>query len=981
MRRCMTAWLMALGLLVGPQAAWAQTSGMLVPDDHPLHAMKADYDKHYMANERAFQAERDHAFKEIRELPNLDKETRQTLMQEAHRDYVAKSRENVAKYREPMINAMKDVANDRTYTMRKDTALDDTLGTQLYDDRGSLNQSHRGHVGDKDMGGGNVETKRFGKVAQELGFDVDDANADTLDVNALEVTINRGVGDYDKPGSSSHEAKIRTMAENKETYVSVTMEADQPGKTAVQMQDHKLKAAEGRKLAEADPSSLLRADHQPKLQGYAKGTKKMMEDLDKAGAGFQDSEVNARLRQNGFDGDADDFRHKLTLLKEGVPPEAVGIDATQMQAMAKTSNDLQDAAVDRANALARDQVRTETAAIDQQRKRLLAVEDKLGMTGVVTDAERAALAAERETLHRDITRRQERLMDSQVRLQATEDAANAKLGRETNARGNLGNERRYASTADLESSRSLRDKLNSRGGKVLGSGFKAMDYADKATKAYAFATGAGAAFARGNYQEGFKQTAAFMKDQAGEYMEGMVDELKDKAIERVIPGYGQVKSAWDLGWTTGELIGKVPISADGKTINGFAQDQFQDLLDANSGVAAQERRNMIRDRFIASVKNGATLPEGMRLSEAWTQINQNLDAGRAPLSGLDIKPAPRPVPKPTANIADGEDGGWGQPMAPLADHMPEPPAPASAALDWANPNAVLDQLGGPAAGDAAWQVRQQVQQQGQRDLMMQKQDVMQAHAASEQERIAEIERQQREAAELAAGMQSLVGGLQAVQQGIAAYDARHNAMIEQNNAQTKANVDAMIQRYNSQPSATDLIMGTATLPGMSGTGSQAGYPSTDPYAAQYGGGGGARPLSTLGSGPSGNSNAVVPRGGNGATFGDLTAATCNQVTDPAVRANCMKQAKSTYGGALNEKVNSGSGLDAMIKASCAQEPTPELRQQCTEAGTSSWRALAGGRSPTKGIEHQCRGESRGDQAKYNACVSRGKAAFGAQGYR
>ncbi|WP_417462811.1 hypothetical protein [Kordiimonas sp.] len=135
---------------------------------------------------------------------------------------------------------------------------------------------------------------------------------------------------------------------------------------------------------------------------------------------------------------------------------------------------------------------------------------------------------------------------------------------------------------------------------------------------------------KGDYLAAWDKTKDAAYDEAKDY-------VQDKVIEKVIPGYGQLKGAWDAGYATGELVGQIPISADGRTVNSMAEAQMrQKFFGAQDhATSKQEAYNEIILALVASVKKGEyKLPDYMTFSDAREIIQENIDGDRPVFEGF-----------------------------------------------------------------------------------------------------------------------------------------------------------------------------------------------------------------------------------------------------------------------------------------------------------------------------------------------------------
>lgn len=135
---------------------------------------------------------------------------------------------------------------------------------------------------------------------------------------------------------------------------------------------------------------------------------------------------------------------------------------------------------------------------------------------------------------------------------------------------------------------------------------------------------------KGDYEAAWKKTKETAYDEAKEYVE-------DKIIEKVIPGYGQLKTAWDTGYAGGTWLGKQSISPDGGTINQLAEKKmtgwFYGGQDSEANKATAQAEVVIA--LAKSVKQGDyKLPDHMTFSDASQIIRENMTANRSPFDGF-----------------------------------------------------------------------------------------------------------------------------------------------------------------------------------------------------------------------------------------------------------------------------------------------------------------------------------------------------------
>ena len=291
---------------------------------------------------------------------------------------------------------------------------------------------------------------------------------------------------------------------------------------------------------------------------------------------------------------------------------------------------------------------------------------------------------------------------------------------------------------------------------------------------------------KGDYSAAWDKTKDAAYDEAKEFIE-------DKVMTKMIPGYGQLKGAWEVGYATGELVGQIPISADGKTVNDLAEDQMRDSFfgKQDSASSKKEAYNEVILALVKSVKKGEyKLPEYMTFSDAREIIQENMDGNRPPFEGFkawaanelsddDVvepvaavlavsetlekpvetppKSKPAPVPEPV------EDDPW------AADPIPKKPAPANEVEPqvepvediWAASEDNYNQL-----DDERYRLQQQLDAEKERDRAISDNQSYQKFAAAEAKREEEARIKAEKARKFREGMDALAQGLGQVAQQI-----------------------------------------------------------------------------------------------------------------------------------------------------------------------------------------------------------------------
>ena len=178
----------------------------------------------------------------------------------------------------------------------------------------------RGMNSDIDLAGSPTQTKKFMEELKQIG--IADAFDDVHCVQKtpgyvsirgpMDTTVNY-TGAQGPVGTEAHYNQIHVDARSAETYLSVAMKKNQPGRRSVEALDHLRKARKGLKT----PANLI-LDKPEALQGACKGTLKAMNTLD-----ISDVELEGILKRNHLDMDPQDFRVTLESIRSGqnIAPE------------------------------------------------------------------------------------------------------------------------------------------------------------------------------------------------------------------------------------------------------------------------------------------------------------------------------------------------------------------------------------------------------------------------------------------------------------------------------------------------------------------------------------------------------------------------------------------------------------------------------------------------------------------------------------
>ncbi len=353
-----------------------------------------------------------------------------------------------------------------------------------------------------------------------------------------------------------------------------------------------------------------------------------------------------------------------------------------------------------------------------------------------------------------------------------------------------------------------RKKLNDIAGSGFDKAMKGMDAVDKLTKAYDATTKVGKELYEGNYGKAYENAKKMA-------MEELSDKAKEVIMERLIPGYGQLSGAYDIGYMVGEQIGKIPISADGKTINQVAENQFrQNLFSGQDNRSSeQERYNEITAALTRSVKAGdIALADGEQFSDILDTIRSNLIFGDSPLDGVDLQPGTKAlaamIPAPTEpELQDTviEPGPMPEPEPKIDDPWAYDEESAD---DGGAPIQVIDSSVTESEKAA---MRNELRDQAAFEEQQKQASMQDEFYEAEQVREEKARRDAQAKAEFAAGLQSLASGLQQVYTKVKEADAQSNAEIAAHNARMRSQVNAIIERNKGRPTSHDLVSGKATL--------------------------------------------------------------------------------------------------------------------------------------------------------------------------
>lgn len=182
-------------------------------------------------------------------------------------------------------------------------------------------KGYRGMPGDLDAGAGARTTDVIDDVLKDMGIKAPKkVHAGTVEYGGdFNLTINKE-GAMGRAGSGAHQTQIGVDARNPETYVSEGMANGQPGKKAVEVQDHIKKGADA---LNAPPEKV--ANNPDMQQKMAKTAHKVMNT-----GTVSDSELAKILKESGINETPQEFRDRMERIKEGrakpgdITPENAG---------------------------------------------------------------------------------------------------------------------------------------------------------------------------------------------------------------------------------------------------------------------------------------------------------------------------------------------------------------------------------------------------------------------------------------------------------------------------------------------------------------------------------------------------------------------------------------------------------------------------------------------------------------------------------
>jgi len=578
------------------------------------------FNKHFKIKEAAYITHRDATIQVIKDNPNFTDDEKTAKIGKAQQLYKKRSWTLVHKYREPINLRLFELTNSG---LPKSERVEAGMGKPLYNEKEVIvngqkktirvrNPEHSGALSDTDSQAGPKGIHQLAKVAQAHGIKVV-INGNTVDMPDIEHTVNRHAFqivnetgertiDNNKTASSTHDAELYADARNKERFLFVGIDDKDASlvgtREAVEKNDHMKKAADGINLATKNPKLLLQQKNRDKLQTFGKSTNKMASNISNA-------EIGAILKKNNLSGTPESYKKSLSDIHNRNWGKH-GVNNKNVDAWFKTSRDIQELSIKKANQLAASEKVTNNAELDRLSKTL--------KTQNLT-------AQEKRRLTDLYVKKKTSIIDANERLKQTKNALDEKLGKTKPSRF-----KKPILFSDIPSQSTTRKKINAVADKNFKRIGKGMGYYAKLNQAYYVAT----LFEKGDA----KALVGFAYDEAK-------DEISDRIKERLVPGYGNMKLAFDVGWGTGRLIGaNVRLGPGGPTVDEVVEKQMFGLYDGISGNRQmqwdQQRETAYHNYLVEQVyENPGILPPGMTTAETMALAKKNAGAGGNVFGALD----------------------------------------------------------------------------------------------------------------------------------------------------------------------------------------------------------------------------------------------------------------------------------------------------------------------------------------------------------
>ncbi|PCI43734.1 MAG: hypothetical protein COB49_11830 [Alphaproteobacteria bacterium] len=557
------------------------------------------FNKNFKRKEAAYVADRDNTIEAIKNNRNFTGDEKRIKISKAQDHYQARSWNLVHTYREPINQRLLELTNKGLSSTQR---VEAGMGKPPYIKKEVIvngqkktilvrNPKHSGALSDTDSQAGSKGIHRLAKIAEAHGIKVV-IDGNTVDMPTIEHTVNRHAHDFDDSvANSSQQARLYADARNKERFLFVGIDENDVSlagiRQAVEKNDHMKKAAGGIKLANKNPKLLLQQKNRDKFQMFGKSTNKMVSNISNV-------EIDAIMRKNNLTGTAESYKKGLGELHNRNWDEH-GVNDKNVDAWFKTSREVQELSIKKANQLAASEKATNKADLDRLSQSL---------------KNRNLPDEERRRLTNLYVKKKSSMIDADERLKQTRNALDEKLGKVKPTSSGF---RKPAIFSDIPSRSATRKKINASADKNFKRIGKGMGYYGKINKAYSVAT----LVTQGN-AEGLVDMA---------YYE-FTDEISDRLKEKLVPGYGNMKLAFDVGWGTGRLIGEnVRLGPGGPTVDEAAEKQMFNVYDALSGnrqlILDQERASAYRKYFIERIAEvPGSLPPGMTPSQALALVKQ-----------------------------------------------------------------------------------------------------------------------------------------------------------------------------------------------------------------------------------------------------------------------------------------------------------------------------------------------------------------------
>ena len=576
-------------------------------DTEILEDLVKNYRENFDKNENILRVQRNASIDRIWNNPGLSDELKQRAIYEAHEQYKVKSRQNVAKYREPLVSFLAYDANKRTKGLKDPGRIKQSAGTGLYirDESGAqigYVTKNQGGRSDHDFQADPEVMEAVNKRLESLGFKPQ-RNGTTSDTPELEFTVNRNISSFGDPGTDDHRQNIRAAASNPETSLHISMKEKQVGKQSVALLDNLDKAKEGRGMD--DPKALLEIENERKLQGYAKGTYKAL-----GQAKLDDEVIEGVLKKNGLNVSARDYSDGLLDLKSGHDPRSLGLTEEEFVKFKKATDEIQDKIKSKAETDLQKDIKSERKRIDELRK-----------NGADTATIRSA--------ERDLVDTEVRYEEAQKSLEGSTQSKSRAVSSSSDK--NPGTQSARPVNELPTQKKNMADQIIPGKSKIM-KGMAGMGAVGDLITVYTVGSEATSHLQNGNFKKAGEVIYQAAKEE-------ITEQVKGEVLTKIHPTLAMADAAFEVGYAVGEQVGQIDIG-DGATVNSAVEDGFGVFLDKFKGTLEEERYNIAQELMMFEVKHGAKLSDGMTFAEAATKIRENLAAGKIPLKGVLMSPKP-----------------------------------------------------------------------------------------------------------------------------------------------------------------------------------------------------------------------------------------------------------------------------------------------------------------------------------------------------